>query len=41
MASAFRQGLKETGFVVGENVSLEYCWADDWYDRLPDLLPIS
>jgi hypothetical protein len=37
MASAFRQGLKETGYVVGENVAIDYRWADDRYDRLPAL----
>jgi len=32
---AFRQGLNETGFVEGQNVSMDYRWADDQLDRLP------
>jgi hypothetical protein len=34
---AFRQGLKETGFVEGENVNVEYRWADNQAERLPML----
>ena len=34
---AFRQGLKDTGYVEGENVSIVYRWAEDQIDRLPAL----
>jgi len=34
---AFHQGLKEAGFVEGENVAVEYRWAESQIDRLPTL----
>ena len=36
---AFRQGLKETGHVEGENVAIVYRWADNQFDR--DVLPLN
>ena len=34
---AFRQGLKDTGYVERENVTIEYLWAEYQIDRLPEL----
>ena len=37
IVAAFTHGLNETGFVEGQNVTIEYRWADQHVDRLPEL----
>ena len=38
LLNAFRQALRETGFVEGQNVAIEYRWAENRRDRLPQLV---
>jgi len=35
--AAFRQGLNQTGYVEGRNLTIEFRFADGYYDRLPAL----
>jgi ABC-type uncharacterized transport system substrate-binding protein len=37
LVNGFRQGLKDAGYVEGENVAIDYRWADNQLDRLPVL----
>ena len=36
----FRRGLAETGFIEGQNLTIEYRWIEGHYDRLPEMSPI-
>ena len=38
MVDPFVLGLRERGYVAGQNVTIEYCWADGQLQRLPALL---
>jgi putative ABC transport system substrate-binding protein len=37
LVAAFEQGLKEAGFVQGQNIAIDYRWGNDQSDRLPGL----
>jgi putative tryptophan/tyrosine transport system substrate-binding protein len=37
LLAAFRSGLAEIGYFEDENLAIEYRWAEDHYDRLPEL----
>jgi len=41
LIALIRQGLNETGFVEGQNVAIDYRWAEGQYDRLAGSPPIS
>ena len=38
LAAAFRKGLNETGYIEGQNVTVEYHWLQGQYERLPALM---
>jgi putative tryptophan/tyrosine transport system substrate-binding protein len=33
--AGFRKGLNDSGYIEGQNVAIEFCWAQGQYDRLP------
>src|SRR5689334_14248353 len=37
LVAAFREGLKQIGFVEGQNLAIEFRWANGRYDQLPEL----
>ena len=37
VVAAFREGLRETGFIEGQNIGIAFRWAEGRYDRLPAL----
>src|SRR5262245_4675167 len=38
---AFRQGLRERGYIEGETIAIEYRWQEGRHERLPDLVPVG
>ena len=38
LTAGFEQGLKEAGYVNGQNLTIEYRWAEGQYDRLPSII---